>query len=170
MREIEVKLKTDDFEGVRQRLQALGARFKENVEEETDLMFRPARDPEAMQGEVLRLRLVGTTGLLTWKGKPEFQRGVKMREELQTRVEDAGVMRELLSRLGYEVNLEFSKCREYWDLRGMAVSLDELSFGRYVEIEGEETEIERTVIDLRLVDAERIQEGYPQLAARHLGR
>ena len=170
MRETEVKLKTDDFDGVRQRLQALGARLKERVEDETDLMFRSATDPSALQGQVLRLRLTGRAGLLTWKGPPTFERGLKMRDEIQTSVGDAQAMRELLVRLGYEVSLEFSKRREYWDLRGLTVSLDELPFGNYVEVEGDEAEIDTAVVELGLADAERVEEGYPSMAARYMGR
>ncbi len=170
MHETEVKLRIDDFEAVRERLQGLGARLKERVEDEKDLLFRSATDPHALEGQVLRLRLFGREGMLTWKGAPTFDKGVKKREELQTRVSDADALRELLDRLGYEVTLEFSKSREYWDLRGITVSLDDLSFGRYVEVEGDEEEIERAVTELGLKEAERVEEGYPQLAARHLGR
>jgi adenylate cyclase class 2 len=168
--ETEVKLKTDDLEGVRRRLGALGARLKERVEDETDLLWRSSTDPHALDGQVLRLRLSGEAGMLTWKGPPEFDRGVKKREERQTPVADAPAMREILTRLGYEVSLEYSKRREYWDLRGLTVSLDELPFGSYVEIEGEAAQLERAVADLGLETAERIEEGYPQLAARWLGK
>ena len=169
MREIEVKLKVDDFADVRARLDGLGARLKERVEDEADLLFRSASDPEALAGQVLRLRRFGESGgMLTWKGPPVFERGVKQREEIQTEVADAAATRALLERLGYEVRLEYSKRREYWDLRGLTVSLDELPWGSYVEVEGEEAEIERAVSDLGLGEAERIEEGYPQMAARHL--
>ncbi len=170
MHETEVKLRTDDLEAVRRRLQGLGARLKERVEDEKDLLFRSTTDPPALEGQVLRLRLFGQEGMLTWKGAPTFDKGVKKREELQTRVSDAPALRQLLDRLGYEVSLEFSKSREYWDLWGLTVSLDELPFGRYVEVEGDEEEIERAVAELGLTEAERVEEGYPQLAARHLGR
>ncbi len=170
MHETEVKLRTDDFEAVRGRLQQLGARLKERVEDEKDLLFRSATDLHALEGQVLRLRLFGQEGMLTWKGVPTFDKGVKKREELQTRVSDADALRQLLDRLGYAVSLEFSKSREYWDLRGLTVSLDELPFGRYVEVEGDEEEIERAVAELGLKEAERVEEGYPQLAARHLGQ
>ncbi|MDP9378663.1 MAG: class IV adenylate cyclase [Chloroflexota bacterium] len=172
MYETEVKLRTDDLEGVRHRLRELGARLKERVEDETDLLWRSVTDPEALKKQVLRLRLVGENGagMLTWKGAPEFERGVKKREERQTFVKDASAMREILTRLGYEVSLEFSKSREYWDLRGLTISLDELPFGSYVEVEGEASQIERAVSDLGLEGAERVEEGYPQLAARWLGK
>ena len=170
MVETEVKLRTDDFEGVRARLGSLGARLKERVEEERDVLFRSAADPHALDGQVLRLRLVDGEGWLTWKGESRFSGGVKRREEVQTRVGDAAAMRELLERLGYEASLEFGKRREYWDVRGLTVSLDELPWGRYVEVEGEADELERVVEELGLSGAERVEEGYPQLAARYLGR
>ncbi len=170
MRETEVKLRTDDFDGVRDRLAALGARFKERVEDETDLIFGSVRDPEALKGQVLRLRLMGEQGLLTWKGSPTFEAGVKGREEVQTEVSNAPVMRTLLERLGYEVQLEYTKRREYWDLRGLTVSLDELPFGRYVEVEGDEAKLQAAIDDLGLADAERVTESYPQLASRYFSR
>lgn len=171
MREIEVKLKVDDFVAVRARLESLGARLKERVEDEADLLFRSASDPEALAGQVLRLRAFGgSAGMLTWKGPPVFENGVKQREEVQTEVADAPTMRALLERLGYEVRLEYSKRREYWDLRGLTVSLDELPWGSYVEVEGEAAEIEGAVADLGLAESERVEEGYPQMAARYLSR
>lgn len=170
MVETEVKLRTEDFDSVRARLEALGGRLKERVEEERDVLFRSAADPQALEGQVLRLRLVGREGWLTWKGEASFSGGVKRREEVQTRVADAAAMRALLERLGYEASLEFGKRREYWDLRGLTVSLDELPWGRYVEVEGEAEELERAVEELGLADAERVEEGYPQLAARFLRR
>jgi adenylate cyclase class 2 len=170
VRETEVKLRTDDFDAARGRLVELGAQLKERVEDERDLLFRSTRDPEALRGQVLRLRLTGGGGLLTWKGEPQFRGGVKDREELQTPVADAATMRALLDRLGYEVSLEYTKRREYWDLHGLTVSLDELPFGRFIEIEGEEDALEGAVAELGLEDCERVREGYPTLAARHLGR
>lgn len=137
--------------------------------DETDLLFRSTTDPQVLANQVLRLRLMGTAGMLTWKGVPIFEQGIKTREELQTTVGDARVMREILQRLGYEVRLEFSKSREYWNLRGLTVSLDELPFGSYVEIEGDQSQLEQAVTELGLRDAERVEEGYPQLAARWLG-
>jgi len=169
MHETEIKLRTDDFDGVRERLNSLGARLKERVEDETDLIFDSPNDPLLLQGRVLRLRLTVDSGMLTWKGEPTFTAGVKKREEIQTVVSNAREMRAVLERLGFAVGLEFSKSREYWDLSGLAISLDELPFGRYVEVEGDESLLEGAVRDLGLEDAERVTEGYPQLAARHLG-
>ncbi len=168
--ETEVKLQTTDLAAVRERLEALGARLKERVEDETDLQFGVKDDPEALAEKVLRLRIMGDGGMLTWKGPPEFERGIKNREELQTIVQDAAMMRQILDRLGYHVRLEYSKRREYWDLRGLTISLDELPFGSYVEVEGDGSLIEQAVSDLGLASAERIKDGYPQLAARWLGQ
>ncbi len=170
MYETEVKLQTTDLAAVRERLEALGARLKERVEDETDLQFGVKDDPEALAEKVLRLRIMGDGGMLTWKGPPEFERGVKNRQELQTIVQDAAMMRQILDRLGYHVRLEYSKRREYWDLRGLTISLDELPFGSYVEVEGDGSLIEQAVCDLGLTSAERIKDGYPQLAARWLGQ
>ena len=170
MYETEVKLKVADLGAVRERLGSLGARLKERVEDERDLQFGSAADPEALRGKVLRLRFTGRAGMLTYKGAAEFERGVKKREELQSVVEDAGAMRAILERLGYEVRLEYTKRREYWDLRGLTVSLDELPFGTYVEVEGDASQLEGAVSELGLEGAERIEEGYAQLAARWLGR
>ncbi len=170
MYETEVKLRVDDLEVVRDRLRKLDARLKERVEDEHDMLFRSTTNPQALEGQVLRLRLQGTEGMLTWKGRPRFEHGIKIREELQTTVSDARTLREILSRLGYEVRLEFSKSREYWDMRGLTVSLDELPFGSYVEIEGDQDQLEQAVTDLGLQQAERVEDGYPQLAARWFAR
>lgn len=170
MYETEVKLKVDDFGPVRERLERLGGRLKERVEDERDALFRPVADPQALEGRVLRLRIMGDGGMLTYKGPATFERDVKRREELQTTVGDAAMMRAILERLGYEVRFEYGKSREYWDLRGLTVSLDAMPFGTYVEVEGEASELERAVADLGLAGAERVREGYPQLAARWLGQ
>lgn len=167
--ETEIKLSVASHDPTRQRLRELGATLKERVENEHDLQFRSTSDPQILKDRVLRLRQEGTGGMLTWKGNPAFREGVKIREEIQTKVSDAGAMRGVLERLGYEVHFEYSKTREYWNLCGLTVSLDELPFGLFVEIEGEEEMLEGAVHDLGLEGAERVEEGYPILAARYLG-
>ncbi len=167
MREIEVKLRVENPEEVEDRLRGAGAMLREAHVEEVDRIFRDVNG-DRLEGQLLRLRTSAGKNTLTWKGVPKFKGGVKERDEEQTGVESAEAMIEILRRLGFEVDLEFSKVRNYWELEGCVVSLDRLPFGTYVEIEGEELSIKKVRRLLGLESVEEVRLSYPEMARRYL--
>ncbi len=137
MIESEIKVRVDDLEPARRRLEALEAeRLHPRSLERNDLFDR---DGELLErGCVLRLREDGQGSTVTFKGPPEYDGLVKRRLELETAVGDAQVLRELLGSLGYARQLTYEKYREEWRLGSAVVCLDETPVGAFLEVEAEQ--------------------------------
>jgi adenylate cyclase, class 2 len=118
-------------------------------------------------GRVLRLRRVGAGARLTFKERFASESGVKRNREEEIGVSDPEAASALLEALGYRPALVYEKRRETWRLGGVEVVLDELPFGWFVEIEGEELDILDAERRLELTTAEAVHETYPQLTLVH---
>jgi predicted adenylyl cyclase CyaB len=88
-------------------------------------------------GMMLRLRIDGHGAQITLKGPVEWEETMKIRTELQTRLEDAEQMRTILDFLGYRVVRRYQKMREEWRLGAVTISLDHTPIGDFVEFEGQ---------------------------------
>lgn len=91
-------------------------------------------------GSVLRLRTDGHGATLTLKGPARFEGRMKVRQELETRVEDSASTRSLLENLGYRLVRRYQKVREEWHLGGVTIALDHTPIGDFVEFEGDGAE------------------------------
>ncbi len=139
MLEMELKFRVDDFQEVEKRLEELGAEMKEPVEEENLVL-------DVMGGELgkkdilFRLRNSGSDTLVTVK-KPLPSTALKVRREreslLRCSQEEAVKLFELL---GYGVVYRYSKVRMECVLGESTVCLDELWFGKFIEIEASSEE------------------------------
>ena len=133
--ERELKFNCADLEAVRERLADLGAEREAAAAFEDNLVFD--RDGELKQaGCVLRLRSDRHGARLTFKGPPTFEEGVKVRDEREITVSDAGAARALLESLDYAVSQRYQKMREEWRLGSVVAALDHTPVGDYVEFEG----------------------------------
>lgn len=92
---------------------------------------------------VLRLRLVEGKTILTFKRRIETEATVKKQIEHETGILDAQAMREIIENLGLRLVLIYEKRRRTWKFNQAEIVLDELPFGFFMEIEGEEAAIER---------------------------
>jgi adenylate cyclase class 2 len=181
--EIEAKYSVDDFGAVRASLRSAGAAFLgaiRNLDEYFDapdgvlqhsdrgLRIRRSECLEAPPGGCpLDLR-----PQVTYKG-PRIngrEQRVKVRREVQTHVDDADAVREILRGCGMEPQLVVEKRRSRWRLDGVVVELDELPvIGRFVEIEGDdEASVERVRERIGLPD-EPITEPYLGLLGEACG-
>lgn len=115
----------------------------------------------------LRVRRVEGKAILTYKERFPSASTVKRQREEETRVENAEALAAILAALGLVPALVYEKRRQTWLLAGAVVVIDELPFGLFAEIEGEETAIEEVERILGLEDAEAEQATYPQLTERH---
>lgn len=133
--ERELKFREVDLDRLRQRLGELEAERVSASAFEENLVFD--RDGElTAAGRLLRLRTDSQGARLTFKGPAEFDEGVKVRTEHETRVGDAAVCRRLLESLGYEVATCYQKYREEWRLGGVMIALDHTPIGDFAEFEG----------------------------------
>ena len=164
--EIELKLRVESHEPVRDRLKSLGATFRKKVVE-TNRIFDRADGELRRRGCGLRLRtIVSADGSalpakLTFKG-PRQPGDLKSREEIETVVDDPQAAIELLVCLGFQTTLCYEKRRESWGCRGCIVELDEpAGLGLFIEIEGPDAGAIRAVqSDLRLEDLEPLTVSY----------
>jgi adenylate cyclase class 2 len=164
--EIEKKyrLLPEQREALSRRLRQVGAVLEGKEFEENTLYAGGNLDARR---QVLRLRRVGDAAILTFKEKHASESAIRRHREEETRVEDAAVMSEILEALGYKPALVYEKCRATWHVRQTEVVIDELPFGLFVEIEGEEKEIEEVERLLDLSSAEAEMSSYPELTRRH---
>ena len=136
-----------------------GEEFEENV-----IYSGPGLEP---RNRVLRLRRTGGRATFTYKERYASNSAIKRQREEETAVSDADALAAILEALGYRPALVYEKRRATWRLAGVEVVMDELPFGLFLEIEGDETLIQKTELLLGLADAEPEHESYPQLTIKH---
>jgi adenylate cyclase class 2 len=165
--EIEKKyrLTREQYEQLTRRLRessaiAMGEEFEENT-----LYAGGNLD---LSRQVLRLRSVGGRAILTYKERFASTSAIKHQREDETVVEDAHALAAILDALGYKPALIYEKRRATWRLSGAEVVVDELPFGLFAEIEGEENAIFEVEQQLGLADVEAEMDSYPELT-RQLG-
>lgn len=152
-------------ERVRRRLTEAGAEGRGGAEFEENVIYTgPGLDPAR---RVLRLRRKGVSAVFTFKERDLSGSPVKRQREEETEVSDAGALASILEALGYRPALVYEKRRETWRVAGAEVVLDELPFGLFVEIEGDEARILEVEKLLGLGDAEAEHAPYPELTLRH---
>src|SRR5215216_2520670 len=121
------------------RLEDLAAQLVQPRVLETNLRFDLPGASLRSQGRVLRLRR-DTTARLTYKGPSQNQQGVLGREEIEFVVEDFEKARQFLEALGYQKSIYYEKYRTTYELDNAFIMLDELPYGKFLEIEGETVE------------------------------
>ena len=134
-RELEVKFYVRDLQRIERRLQELKARLSQARTHELNLRFDTPQGDLRRAMQVLRLRQ-DTAARLTYKGPSFAQEGVRIRQEIEFVVSDFHAARSFLQALGYQVSMIYEKYRTVYDLGAVHVTLDELPYGKFVEIEG----------------------------------
>ncbi len=165
--EIEKKyrLAPERVEPLRRRLREAGAEGEGTAEFEENVIYTgPGLDPAR---RVLRLRRKGGRALFTYKERSPSDSPIKQQREEETEVADPDALAAILEALGYRPALVYEKRRETWRLAGAEVVIDELPFGLFAEIEGEEADILRAEELLGLEGDAGEHEPYPALTLRH---
>lgn len=134
--EQEVKLPYSTVEAARQAVLAAGGRLIVSRRLLADVFYDTADARLVQRSQALRLRYDGPNVTLTWKGAPQ-PGAVKTREEIETACVDGGNLAALLGALGYVPRFRSEKHREEYRLDGVLVTVDEVPFGVFVEIEAD---------------------------------
>ncbi len=133
--EIEIKLHVRDLALIEGRLQALGGELHQPHVLETNLRFDTPDRTLGRTYKVLRLRQ-DWDARLTYKGPGEMNKGARQRTELEFKVSDFEMAKAFLEALGFQETMRYEKRRAEYLLQGLTVTLDEMPFGNFVEIEG----------------------------------
>ena len=158
------RLTREGRESLVDRLRESGATFEGEEFEENTLYAGGQLD---VSRQVLRLRRVGGRAVLTYKERGDSASSVKRYREDETTVDDAAALADILDALGFTPSLVYEKRRATWQLKGAEIVVDELPFGLFLEIEGEETVITEVEELLGLTEADAEMDTYPHMARRY---
>jgi adenylate cyclase, class 2 len=160
--ETEVKLYVQDLNKIRKRLEKLGAELVQEREIERNMRYDTPDGSLGQRGAVLRLRQDSHVRL-TYKEKGSIDRGIMTREELEVEVSDFATMEAILGKFGFVQSMFYEKYRTTYALGRAEVMLDELPFGNFIEVEGDNDAIEEILHELGLEQAERRPDSYTKL-------
>jgi predicted adenylyl cyclase CyaB len=135
--ERELKFSGVELPQLRERLLELQAERAAPPAFEDNWIFDRGKGELAKEGAVLRLRIDGHGAQLTLKGPAKWEETTKVRSELETRLDSAEVMQEILQRLGFRVRRRYQKMREEWRLGAVVICLDHTPIGDFAEFEGQ---------------------------------
>ena len=159
--EVEVKFFLDDFDALRRRLDSVGAPLVAPRVFERNVRFDTADESLLARQELLRLRQ-DTRARLTFKGPAadDGQSEAKVREEIEIDVSDFDRTSAILQRLGFHPAQVYEKYRQTYQWRGVEIVLDEMPFGRFVELEGAEADLKTVAAALGLDWSRRLLTNY----------
>lgn len=117
---------------------------------------------------ILRLRRSGGKALLTYKERLDSDPLVKRRREEETYVENPEAIVAILSKTkGYKPAFIYEKHRSIWEVAKTEVTIDELPFGTFLEIEGDEEAIRQVENLLNLPELRVEPLSYAELVQKH---
>jgi adenylate cyclase class 2 len=169
--EIEAKFFVKNLNGIELRLQFLKAQLIQPRIHEINLRFDNADNELRSTFRVLRLRQ-DDKARLTYKGPSEEQPGgILSRREIEFIVEDFDRARDFLEALGYGVVVFYEKFRATYKLNDTHIMLDELPYGQFIEVEGENAETIHRTTDLLGINWDAmVRAGYHALFERVTGK
>ena len=116
---------------------------------------------------LLRIRFAAGRHFLTYKGAPLPQGIFKIREELETTVENAEILLQVLDRIGMRVCFRYQKYRREFSVGEIHVAVDETPIGNYTEFEGSESEIRELAGKMSIAEAQFLRSSYYSLYLEH---
>ena len=177
MQEIEAKFYVRDLKKIESRIQGLDTRLIQPRVLETNIRFDLPDGGLSSKGQVLRLRQ-DTQAKFTYKDAGTKQQGIINRTEIEFVVESFDKAKSFLEALGYKKLIQYNKYRTTYALGSDSVlschiMLDELPYGNFVEIEGEDIAIIHNIANKLNLDIQAaISAGYTNLfenARRSMG-
>lgn len=156
----------NDHAKLRAILRQRGAKMGGSYREENYRFTGPGK---STRNTTLRLRVLngGPHGVLTAKGPATFAGNVKTREETEIEVRDVHATVDMLEQLGFRVAWTYPKRRSLWMLDGVAVTLDVLEFGWFVELEGPATALPQMALSFGLDPTHALKDSYSVMARKH---
>jgi adenylate cyclase class 2 len=135
--ELEVKFYLENMDGLQRIFAGSSACLIQPRTHERNLRFDTPSEHLTKNSQVLRLRQ-DRSDRLTYKGPSLVKDGVSAREEIEVTVGSFDHAKRLLEALGYQVSMIYEKYRTVYELNNTLVTLDEMPFGNFAEIEGKD--------------------------------
>lgn len=159
--EIEVKFLVANLGVIRKRIMAAGGQLEKPRIYERNIRFDTPWQSLIRQGKLLRLRK-DSAARITYKGESSESRPseARIREEIEMEVEDFQTAIAILEKVGFQQQQLYEKYREVYHLDETEVVLDELPYGDFVEIEGDEMLLKQVANKLGLRWQKRILTNY----------
>jgi adenylate cyclase, class 2 len=135
--ETEIKFFIIDVQIPEKRLKELSAVLVSNRTHELNYRYDTPDLKLTSQMQVLRLRQ-DRSAYLTFKGAADPSSEVSTRQEIEFGVSDFDTAHQFLQALGYQVTFVYEKFRTTYHLNDCEIMLDELPYGNFLEIEGDD--------------------------------
>lgn len=153
--ETELKFQTIDPQRIINALMASGAKLVSKNKQKT-VRFDTINHDLEKKGIFIRVRAEGEENTITLKEKIGNDETVRQRKETEFKIEDLDKMSYIIQKLGFDYVLVMEKYRIELTYKNSHVCVDEMPFGFYVEIEGEEAEINLIAQELGFKPEEKI--------------
>ncbi len=165
--ETEIKVKIEDPGDFCSRLAALnpGILSPRHFEDNYLLDFPDQRLRSSQC--LMRIRFAEGRNFLTYKGPPRPQGIFKVREELETTVENGEILLQAFDRIGMRVCFRYQKYRQEFSVGGIHVTVDETPIGNYVEFEGSEGGIRDLAQRMAIAEAQFLRSSYYSIYLEH---
>ena len=169
--EIEAKFHVQNLRKIELRLLELKAQLIQPRVHEVNLRFDKPDGELRNSFRVLRLRK-DDIARFTFKGPSvEKEGGILSRQEIEFEVGNFDSAKQFLEAIGFQVVVFYEKFRTTYELNDTHIMLDELPYGSFIEIEGENVETIRSVADaLGLNWDAMVKAGYHALFERVAGK
>jgi adenylate cyclase class 2 len=165
-KELEVKFHVSDLAEIEKQLVKLGATLVQPRTHEYNLRFDTPSGDLGQAESMLRLRRDANSHV-TFKGPSSTLGGVLARQEIEFEVSNFSAAQKLIEALGFRSKFVYEKYRTTYALEGLKVTLDEMPYGSFVEIEGKEpAPIQQAANQLNLDWQQRLPETYISIFRR----
>jgi len=152
--EKEIKLEIKNLSRLISYLKKNGAKVLNKSKEKTIRLDTSTGSLEK-RGVFLRVRS-GSKNTITLKEKIGDDKNVRARKETEFEIQDVEAMAYILEKLGFDSPRIMEKYRINLTYKGVKLSIDELFFGLYLEIEGAENKIKKVAKELGFEPEEKI--------------
>jgi adenylate cyclase, class 2 len=112
---------------------------------------------------LLRIRSANGRHFLTFKGPPRPEGLFKVREELETTIENGEILLQVLDRIGMRICFRYQKYRQEFTLNETHIAVDETPIGNYVEFEGSENGIRELAGKMGISESQFLRSSYYSL-------
>jgi len=173
--EREIKLHYTSHDNARLAVEQLEGTLLRDRRLQDDYLLDLPGDDLKHRGCTLRVRIekkntieksTSDTATLTFKGPP-LPDVMKVREELETTINDGELFLRILLKAGWNVSFRYQKYRKEFQKDDVVIAIDETPVGTYIELEGKESTITHLARNLGRTTDDYVIASYRQLYVDH---